>query len=95
MWGGRFADGPSSVMREINASIPFDKRLWRQDIRASLAHVSMLSKQGIVESEDADQIIGGLNQIAREYEKDGVPEDLDLECLSAEKPLAGPSFPPS
>ncbi|MEW4467350.1 argininosuccinate lyase [Parasphingorhabdus sp. JC815] len=81
MWGGRFADGPSSVMREINASIPFDKKLWRQDIRASLAHVSMLSKQGIVEEEDAAQIIDGLNQIAQEYETEGVPENLDLEDI--------------
>ncbi|MGB7419583.1 MAG: argininosuccinate lyase, partial [Erythrobacter sp.] len=35
MWGGRFAEGPSAIMREINASIPFDKVLWREDIRAS------------------------------------------------------------
>lgn len=81
MWGGRFADGPSSIMREINASIPFDKKLWRQDIRASLAHVAMLAKQGIVEAEDATQIIEGLNQIAQEYEADGVPENLDLEDI--------------
>ncbi len=81
MWGGRFADGPSSIMREINASIPFDKKLWRQDIRASLAHVEMLAKQGIVEAEDAAKIIEGLNQIAGEYETDGVPENLDLEDI--------------
>lgn len=81
MWGGRFADGPSSIMREINASIPFDKKLWRQDIRASLAHIAMLAKQGIVEAEDATQIIDGLNQIAQEYEAQGVPENLDLEDI--------------
>ncbi|WP_159648073.1 argininosuccinate lyase [Sphingorhabdus sp. 109] len=81
MWGGRFADGPSSIMREINASIPFDKKLWRHDIRASLAHVAMLAEQGIVEADDATQIINGLNQIAQEYEKDGVPENLDLEDI--------------
>ena len=68
-------------MREINASIPFDKKLWRQDIRASLAHVEMLAKQGIVEAEDATQIIEGLNQIAQEYEAEGVPENLDLEDI--------------
>ncbi len=68
-------------MREINASIPFDKKLWRHDIRASLAHVAMLEEQGIVEAEDATQIIAGLNQIAQEYEADGVPEDLDLEDI--------------
>ncbi|MEH6661585.1 MAG: argininosuccinate lyase, partial [Parasphingorhabdus sp.] len=66
---------------EINASIPFDKKLWRHDIRASLAHVAMLAEQDIVEAEDATQIINGLNQIAREYETDGVPEDLDLEDI--------------
>ncbi|RZM33394.1 MAG: argininosuccinate lyase, partial [Sphingomonas sp.] len=48
MWGGRFAEGPAAVMREINASIPFDKRLWQQDIAGSKAHVAMLGKQGIV-----------------------------------------------
>ncbi|HTW69901.1 MAG TPA: argininosuccinate lyase, partial [Acetobacteraceae bacterium] len=36
-WGGRFADGPSLIMQEINASIGFDRKLWRQDIRGSLA----------------------------------------------------------
>jgi argininosuccinate lyase len=66
-------------MREINASIPFDKKLWRHDIRASLAHVAMLADQKIVEAEDATQIINGLNQIAQEYETSGVTEDLDLE----------------
>ncbi|MEH6701253.1 argininosuccinate lyase [Parasphingorhabdus sp.] len=81
MWGGRFADGPSSIMREINASIPFDKKLWRHDIRASLAHVAMLADQKIVEAEDATQIINGLNQIAQEYETSGVTEDLDLEDI--------------
>ena len=48
MWGGRFAEGPSALMREINASIAFDKRMWRQDLRGSQAHVAMLGKQGIV-----------------------------------------------
>ncbi|MEJ6677988.1 argininosuccinate lyase [Parasphingorhabdus sp.] len=81
MWGGRFADGPSSIMREINASIPFDKKLWRHDIRASLAHVAMLAEQSIVDSEDATQIINGLNQIAQEFETDGVTENLDLEDI--------------
>ena len=41
MWGGRFAGGPAAVMREINASIAVDKRLWREDIAASRAHAAM------------------------------------------------------
>ncbi|MEL6709393.1 MAG: argininosuccinate lyase [Pseudomonadota bacterium] len=81
MWGGRFAGGPSAVMREINASIPFDKALWRQDILASEAHVAMLAAQGIVSEADAAAIAKGLAQIAAEYEAEGVPEDWDLEDI--------------
>lgn len=81
MWGGRFAEGPSSVMREINASIPFDKRMWRQDIAGSKAHVAMLGKQGIVGAEDAAAIAAGLDAVAADYERDGVPEDLALEDI--------------
>ena len=68
-------------MREINASIPFDKKLWRQDIRASLAHIAMLAEQGIVEAEDAAVITNGLNQVAQEFEAEGVTENLDLEDI--------------
>jgi argininosuccinate lyase len=81
MWGGRFAEGPSAIMREINASIPFDKALWRQDIAASKAHVAMLGAQGIVTAGDADAITRGLDAVAAEYEASGVPENWDLEDI--------------
>ena len=81
MWGGRFAEGPSAIMREINASIPFDKALWRQDIAASKAHVAMLGAQGIVSADDAATISAGLDQVAAEYEASGVPENWDLEDI--------------
>ncbi|MEO6387230.1 MAG: argininosuccinate lyase [Croceibacterium sp.] len=81
MWGGRFAEGPGAIMREINASIPFDKALWRQDIAASKAHVAMLDACAIVSSEDARAIEQGLDKIAAEYEADGVPEDWALEDI--------------
>ena len=81
MWGGRFAEGPSAIMREINASIPFDKALWREDIAGSRAHVAMLAKQGIVSEADAQAIDDGLQQVAAEYERDGVPENWDLEDI--------------
>ena len=68
-------------MREINASIPFDKRLWKQDIAGSKAHVAMLAKQDIVAQEDAQAISAGLDQIAAEYEASGVPVNLDLEDI--------------
>jgi argininosuccinate lyase len=81
MWGGRFAEGPSALMREINASISFDKRLWRQDIAASKAHIAMLAAAGIVSQDDADAIEEGLDRISDEYEADGVPEDVALEDI--------------
>jgi argininosuccinate lyase len=81
MWGGRFAAGPSAIMREINASIPFDKALWRQDIAASKAHVDMLGAQGIIAADDAALIADGLDRVAAEYEANGVPENWDLEDI--------------
>jgi len=81
MWGGRFGGGPSAIMREINASIPFDKQLWRQDIAASKAHAAMLGACGIISAEDALAIEHGLDAIAAEYEQHGVPEDWDLEDI--------------
>jgi argininosuccinate lyase len=81
MWGGRFAEGPAAVMREINASIPFDKRLWRQDIAGSKAHVAMLGAAGIVSAEDAATIASGLDAVAAEYAEHGVPVDLALEDI--------------
>ena len=81
MWGGRFAEGPSALMREINASIGFDKRLWRQDILASRIHIAMLAARNIVSQEDADAIEEGLDRIEDEYDKDGVPEDVALEDI--------------
>jgi argininosuccinate lyase len=81
MWGGRFAEGPAAVMREINASIGFDKRLWRQDIAASRIHVAMLAANNIVSQADADAIEEGLDRIEDEYELHGVPEDEALEDI--------------
>ncbi|WP_151954498.1 argininosuccinate lyase [Sphingomonas sp. EC-HK361] len=81
MWGGRFAEGPAAVMREINASIPFDKRMWRQDIAGSRAHVAMLGAQGIVAAADAAAIDAGLGRVAAHYAAHGVAEDLALEDI--------------
>jgi argininosuccinate lyase len=81
MWGGRFAGGPAAVMREINASISVDKRLWREDIAASKAHAAMLGKQGIVSADDASAITEGLDQIAEEYAAGKLVEDLALEDI--------------
>jgi argininosuccinate lyase len=75
MWGGRFAGGPAAVMREINASIGTDKRLWREDIAASRAHAAMLHRQGILSEADASAIDAGLATIAGEIGEGKLVED--------------------
>ncbi len=92
MWGGRFGGKPADLMRQINASIGFDKRLWREDIAASTAHANMLRDQGIIPKEDADAIISGLEAIATEYERDGVPENAELDATSRSRPTSACGF---
>jgi argininosuccinate lyase len=67
-WGGRFAAGPDAVMQAINASIGFDRKLWRQDIAGSRAHAAMLAATGILDASDVQAIDEGLAQIAAEIE---------------------------
>src|SRR5947208_5213485 len=78
-WGGRFGSGPDELMTRINASIGFDKRLWREDIAASKAHAAMLRDQEIISESDAAAIFAGLDRIATEYERDGLPEQVQPE----------------
>src|SRR5262245_3042115 len=68
MWSGRFTSGPGAIMEEINASIDFDRHLYRQDIAASKAHAGMLAKQGIITADDAKKIAHGLDTILSEIE---------------------------
>ena len=81
MWGGRFASGPAAIMEEINASIGFDKKLYGQDIRGSIAHAEMLAHQGIISNEDKDQILSGLNSIREEIEQGNFEFSRKLEDI--------------
>src|SRR6201997_5751938 len=67
-WGGRFGSGPDPIMEDINASIDFDRQLYRQDIAASKAHAAMLAKKGIIAAQDAKRIAHGLDTILSEIE---------------------------
>ena len=67
-WGGRFGGGPAEIMRRINASIDFDKRLYAEDIAGSKAHCAMLVAQKILSPEDGAAITAGLDQIRSEIE---------------------------
>src|SRR5437868_8801319 len=79
MWGGRFASPQDAVMAEINASIDFDRRLFRQDIAASKAHAAMLGEQGIIAAEDAARIAHGLDTILSEMESGAFAFKRELE----------------
>ncbi|TIX37242.1 MAG: argininosuccinate lyase, partial [Mesorhizobium sp.] len=68
MWGGRFASGPAAIMEAINASISFDRKLYAQDIRGSIAHSEMLAETGIISAADQQKIADGLNTILKEIE---------------------------
>ena len=96
MWGGRFASGPDAIMEEINASIDFDRHLYRQDIMASKAHAEMLAKQGIIAAEDAKSIAHGLDTILSEIEAGKFSfqralEDIHMNVESRLKDLIGGS----
>jgi len=81
LWGGRFAKGPAEIMERINASIDFDRRLYRQDITGSMAHSSMLMDQGIISREDGEKIQEGLQTILREIEAGNFKTDPALEDI--------------
>ncbi|WP_208440223.1 argininosuccinate lyase [Bartonella raoultii] len=68
MWGGRFIAGPAAIMEEINASIDFDQKLYRQDIEGSLAHAAMLAQTKIISQSDYEKIVHGLECIRQEIE---------------------------
>lgn len=68
MWSGRFGATTSTLLDAFNASIMFDRKLYREDIEGSIAHATMLSKQGILTEQESQQIIKGLNQVREEIE---------------------------
>ncbi len=81
MWGGRFATGPDAIMEEINASIGFDQRLFRQDIAGSKAHATMLEATGILTRDDRDAILAGLDEVLSEIESGAFTFSRALEDI--------------
>ena len=94
MWGGRFSSGPDAIMEEINASIGFDHRLYRQDIAGSIAHARMLAASGILTEADRDAIVKGLGDVLAEIESQKFTfsrslEDIHMNVESRLKELIG------
>ncbi|DBA69022.1 hypothetical protein WJX79_006755 [Trebouxia sp. C0005] len=70
LWGGRFTGATDPLMEKFNESLPFDKRMWQEDIRGSQAYVKALSKAGVVTEDEAATIVDGLNNVAKEWQND-------------------------
>ena len=81
LWKGRFTKAASSSSNEFNASITFDKRLYKEDIAGSIAHAKMLSKQGILTQEEADQIVSALSAIKEDIDAGKVEFSIDSEDI--------------
>jgi argininosuccinate lyase len=81
LWGGRFTQPTDKFVEEFTASIQFDKRLYHQDIRGSIAHAHMLGKQGIIPFDDVEQIVHGLQNILGQIEAGQFVFSISLEDI--------------
>ena len=66
LWHGRFEGGPSEALQALNDSLPFDRRMFREDIAGSRAHVSMLARVGLLTADERDAVIAALAQVEQE-----------------------------
>ena len=79
LWAGRFSAAPEGELERFGASLPFDQRLWKQDIAGSKAHATMLAAQGIISDQDRDAILAGLDDIAKDIEAGSFVFDVDTD----------------
>lgn len=88
LWGGRFSEKASDLTERISKSVQFDSRLYRQDIRGSIAHAGMLNRIGILSDKELEDIINGLKGIENEIENGTFPflasrEDIHMNIEAA------------
>ena len=81
MWSGRFLKELDSVADDFNSSIHFDSRMYAQDIKGSMAHASMLAKQGIISESELDEIVGGLSSILDDLNSGALQIDMLAEDI--------------
>ena len=81
LWGGRFTKETDQLVYNFNASISFDKRFYEQDIRGSIAHVTMLASVGVLTEEERDQIIDGLKGISKDIQTGAVEITSEYEDI--------------
>ncbi|MEP6756619.1 MAG: argininosuccinate lyase [Chthonomonadales bacterium] len=83
LWGGRFSSDTDELVKLLNNSLPFDGRMWRQDIRGSIAHATMLGETGIIPSDDAIVICKGLAEIEAGLSEGSLTLDPEQEDIHA------------
>ena len=81
MWAGRFEKATDKEVNDYNSSLPFDCKMYSQDIEGSIAHSQMLAKQGVISSEDAEAIKSGLLSIKEDIESGKLTFDSDAEDI--------------
>ena len=81
LWGGRFQKSTDKKVDDFNSSIRFDKRMYKQDIKGSVAHATMLGRQNIIPKEDSDKIVAELKNILKDIEDGKVEFEIDAEDI--------------
>ena len=81
MWAGRFEKATDETVNDYNSSLPFDSRMYAQDIEGSVAHSAMLARQGIISQEDAEAIREGLLSIKDDIDSGKLTFDSDAEDI--------------
>ena len=81
MWAGRFSKALDKKADDFNSSIGFDNRMYKQDIRGSIAHATMLANQGIITAVDCEKIIDGLGSILADLESGALEIDMNCEDI--------------
>ena len=81
LWGGRFSGGPAQEMQEFGESLGVDMRMFEQDIRGSKAHARMLAEVGLLDGEERDQILSGLERVAEELRAGSWRPGIELEDI--------------
>ena len=80
LWHGRFEGGPAEALQALNDSLPFDRRMFREDIAGSRAHVRMLSSVGLMSEVDSEAVLAALDAVEAEM-ADGSPSWLGTPAL--------------
>ena len=81
LWAGRFQKETDTLVNDFNSSITFDARLYKQDIQGSIAHATMLGRQGVITMEESQAIINGLKTILEDIENDNVEFSMENEDI--------------